>query len=123
MKRNKNYICNRCGKVIDTEHELDCIEIKAFQYRSISNVTEKIKLNPIAEHDSNKFERISEATKFHYCSDCMDMLMKYVYGYELKSAVSEEIIRCRDCKKYLRDCPIEYRGRNDFFCGYGERKE
>lgn len=114
-KKKGQYICNRCGRAIDVQKELDCIEVKAFEYRSISE--------RVAADDRAAFGRMGDHAKYHYCSDCGDMLMKYTYGHELRSTVAEEIIRCRDCANFLTDkCPLKHCGRNDFFCGYGIKR-
>ena len=118
-KRNGKYICNRCGCKIDTAHDLDCTEVKMIQSRSITEVG--------GEH-SEKFSRVDTATKMHFCGRCMqDLLSHYVYGYEYKKPpIAEEIIYCRECRKYLTaECPFYSvkEKRNNFFCGYAERKE
>ena len=125
-KRNGKYICNRCGCKIDTAHDLDCTEVRMFQSRSITEVG--------GEH-SEKFSRVDTATKMHFCGRCMqDLLSHYVYGYEYKKPqITEEVIYCRECRKYLTaECPLCYIEkqtlqlidmRNNFFCGYAERKQ
>ena len=125
-KRNGKYICNRCGCKIDTAHDLDCTEVRMLQSRSITEVG--------GEH-SEKFSRVDTATKMHFCGRCMqDLLSHYVYGYEYKKPpITEEVIYCGDCKKYLTSkCPLcvipnqalrPIDKRNNFFCGYAEREE
>lgn len=117
------YICNRCGRKIDTANDLDCVEAKTFQTKSITEM---------GSGPEDKFTRVDKATKLHFCGKCMDMLMQYVYDYEYKKPpISEEIVRCRDCvRRYKSECPLYINNngkqkyldnRNDFFCGYGER--
>ena len=118
-KRNGKYICNRCGCKIDTAHDLDCTEVRMFQSRSI---TER------GSGAEKSFSRVDNATKLHLCGRCMqDLLSHYVYGYEYKKPpIAEEIIYCRECRKYLTtECPFYSvkEKRNNFFCGYAERKE
>lgn len=127
MKKNGKFICNRCGKVIDIEHDLDCVETKMFVQRNICTA--------IPDDDIGKqFARTDNHTKLHFCGKCNDMLQYYVWGCETKTQpIAEEIIRCRDCVKYFRhDCPMSFiekqemcfiDRRADFFCGHAERKE
>lgn len=124
MKKKGKYICNRCGKIIDTKTDLDCIEAKAFMYKSITEIKPEKEFRSITnkEFDDTKFSRMGTYTKYHFCGECYDMLIKYTYGFEYDTVISDEIIRCRDCKKYGRDCPLQYHGRNDFYCGYAESK-
>lgn len=137
MKRNGKYICNRCGCKIDTANDLDCMEVKAFQFKSISEIEPSVEMRSLIDVDDygsrNKFFRVSDATKYHYCGKCMNKLMQYVYSYEFKKPpITEEVVRCGDCERYLTSsCPMSYIEkktlqfvdmRNDFFCGYGERK-
>lgn len=125
-KKNGKYICNRCGCKIDTVRDLDCTEIKMFQSRSITE---------IGGGPEEKFYRVDTATKLRFCGRCMqDLMSHYVYGYEYKKPpISEEVIYCRECKRHLTtECPLCYIEkqtlqfidmRNNFFCGYAERKE
>lgn len=126
MKKNGKYICNRCGCVIDVEHDLDCEEYQMFKRRSISRVG--------GDRAGEKYHRVDEHTKLHFCGKCDRLLISYVYSHEFKKPpISEEIIRCRDCARFLRhDCPLSFLEkqrmcfidmRSDFFCGYAERKD
>lgn len=124
-KRSGKYICNRCGCKVDTANDLDCTEVRMFQSRSITE---------IGSGPEEKFTRVDAGTKLHFCGRCMqDLLSHYVYGYEYKKPpIAEEVIYCRECRKHLTsECPLCFIEkqtlqfidmRNNFFCGYGERK-
>ena len=118
-KRNGKYICNRCGCMIDTANDLDCNEVKMFQSRSITE---------LGSGAEESFSRVDSSTKLHFCGRCMqDLMSHYVYGYEYKKPpISEEVIYCRECRRYLTtECPFYSvkEKRNNFFCGYAERKQ
>lgn len=125
MKRRGKYICNRCGKVIDTENDLDCMELQMPKGRDMYE----------GRSEPDTFGRIDTATKLHYCGKCMDMLMShYIYSHEFKKPpIAEEVITCRECvHQLMASCPLCYIEkktlqfidmRGDFFCGYAERKD
>ena len=111
--------CDRCGRYIDIDHDLDCIEAKMFQTRNISTLT--------ADTD-NKFTPVDKG-RLYFCGECQDLLkVNYVRAYmgnvgQIKG-VAEEMIRCRDCEKWhTKACPLTKENRADFFCGYAKRKE
>lgn len=126
-KKGYLLICNRCGKVIDTENDLDCVETQMFRQRNIGE-------RPDDDDAGREFHKVDSGNSLHFCGRCNDMLMShYVYGHEIKKPpISEELVRCEDCVRRLRgDCPLFCTGdgkpsyidiRRDFFCGYGERR-
>lgn len=126
-KKGYLFVCNRCGRVIDTENDLDCVETMMFSQRNIGE-------RPEEDDAGREFHKVDSGSRLHFCGKCNDMLMShYVYGYEVKKPpISEELVRCEDCVRRLRsDCPLCYIEnqklcfidmRRDFFCGYGEKE-
>lgn len=124
--------CNRCGCKIDPDKDLDCVALKMFQIKNITNIQPDPSYN--IKRDTG-YHRVDAATKLHLCGRCMSALMShYVYGSEYKKLpISENIVLCGDCKHHLlSSCPLCYiekktlqfvEMRSDFFCGYGERKD
>lgn len=111
--------CCRCGKYIDLEHDLDCVEAKMFQTRNISD---------LVKDKDTKFTPVDKG-RLYYCGNCQDLLKtNYVRAYKDNggqiNGIAEQIIRCRECNKWLtQSCPLPKVNRADFFCGYAERKE
>ena len=78
-KKGYLYICNRCGEIIDTENEIDCVETMMFRQRNIGE--------RVADDDSGReFHEVDGGGRLHFCGKCNQMLMShYVFGREYKN--------------------------------------
>ena len=91
MKRNGKYICNRCGCKIDTANDLDCMEVKAFQLKSITEREPSVEVRSLVDDDGrNKFFRVSDATKYHYCVSVWISLCSMYIHTNLKSRLLQK---------------------------------
>lgn len=79
--------CDHCGEVIDVKNDIECCEMKMFEFKYLS------------EKDSN-YTRADKG-KLYYCGTCKDKLfVRFIKNYENKSFQSSQIKSRERVNKY-----------------------
>lgn len=79
--------CDHCGKYIDVKNDIECCEMKMFEFKYLS------------EKDSNYIQ--ADKGKLYYCGDCKDKLfVRFIKNYENISFQNSQIKSRERVNKY-----------------------